>query len=444
MKDFLLKPEDLLGLRVTTRRSPSESDKNLSVYWRKDVEAKSVQIWGSLDAMEAEKSRRDALQEANREQLQSIVQKIISGKRKSKLNRFENWPVRSLRPEAEKKANASSSSRKVVMWAVGINGFNCVGKMVAWLLTGSHAMFSEAIHSAADTANQLILAYGIRKSESHPTEAHPYGYSNMQYVSSLISGVGIFCVGAGLSVYHGVSGIVEPHQLSESLSIAFGILGVSFVSESVTLALALKSIRESAAENGMSAADYVYGGYDPCVNVVLLEDAAAVAGVVIAAGAMGLSVKMGSMIPDAFGSIAIGGLLGAVASFMIYTNSTALVGRSIPEYKLADINRELEGDIMVRQVHDVKGIDMGNGIIRYKAEVDVDGRELAKYYLQSRADIKDILTEVKSLETEADLELFMLTHGENIVDCLGEQVDRIERNLKTVHPEVKHVDLEVL
>ncbi len=98
---------------------------------------------------------------------------------------------------------------------------------------------------------------------------------------------------------------------------------------------------------------------------------------------------------------------------------------------------------MVRQVHDVKGIDMGNGIIRYKAEVDVDGRELAREYL-TRQNLPGLLEEVAAIQTEAQLEQFLLLHGESLVDCLGEQVDRIEVNLKKLHPEVKYVDLEVL
>lgn len=98
-----------------------------------------------------------------------------------------------------------------------------------------------------------------------------------------------------------------------------------------------------------------FSGYDPCVNVVLLEDLAAVLGVVIAGGSMGLSLHLNSHIPDALGSIMIGGLLGSVASFMIYTNSGALVGRSIPEEKIREINTQLEGDIMIRAIHDVKG-----------------------------------------------------------------------------------------
>ena len=275
-------------------------------------------------------------------------------------------------------------------------------KFVAWLATGSHAMFSECIHSAADTLNQVILAYGLKSSAKQADEDHPYGYTNMQYVSSLISGVGIFCMGAGLSVYHGIDGLVAPHTL-ESLNIAFGVLAISFVSESMTLALAVRSIRESALFANMGFVEYVVSGRDPCVNVVLLADTAAVLGVVIAVGSMGLSLRYGSHIPDALGSIVIGGILGAVATFMITINSNLLVGRSIPEEKIKMINTKLEGDIMVRQIHDVKGIYMGNGIIRYKAEIDVDGRELVRYYLAKR-DMEQMMKEVKGIENEHNLE----------------------------------------
>ena len=143
------------------------------------------------------------------------------------------------------------------------------------------------------------------------------------------------------------------------------------------------------------------------------------------------------------GSILIGGLLASVASFMISSNSGALVGRSIPDDRLRVINRELEGDIMVRQVYDVKGIDMGNGIVRYKAEIDFDGRELARSYL-ARQVLPALLEEIRNIKTEEQLENFMLKHGEQMVDCLGAEVDRIEKNLKENHPEVRHVDLEVL
>lgn len=110
----------------------------------------------------------------------------------------------------------------------------------------------------------------------------------------------------------------------------------------------------------------VLRGSDPSINVVLLEDTAAVFGVAIAAASMGLTTYFNTPLYDAIGSLTIGSLLGCVASFIIYTNSGALVGRSIPSGRLDEINKQLEADEMVRAIHDVKATDMGNEIVRYK------------------------------------------------------------------------------
>ncbi len=96
------------------------------------------------------------------------------------------------------------------------NGTNFVIKMLAWSMTGSHSLFAEAIHSLADTINQIILAYGIHKSNQQANVVHPYGYANMRHVASLISGVGIFCLGAGFSFYHGITGLISQEPI-ESL-----------------------------------------------------------------------------------------------------------------------------------------------------------------------------------------------------------------------------------
>jgi len=446
LNEFLLAVGDLQGLRITVRRSSNEKDPPHKVYWRKDVEARAIQRWGSLEKVKIEREVRELSEEESKFPVYKkyLMDKLKEREKKKEeqLSR-ENWPVRRLRLHKKDKDNGiTGDSGRVVLCAIAINTGNFGIKLVAWAATGSHSMFSEAIHSLADTLNQVILAYGIHKSNSIPTKDHPYGYSNIQYVSALISGVGIFCLGAGLSVYHGINGLLTPHGI-EGIWIAMGILGVSFISESFTLALAVKSIKRSAREQRMTFSEFVWSGWDPCVNVVLLEDLAAVAGVVIAASCMGLSHYTGSHIPDAMGSLAIGGLLGSVASFMIYSNSGALVGRSIPDDRIEEINRELEGDIMVRQVYDVKGIDMGNGVVRYKAEIDFDGRELARSYL-ARQNLGSVLNDCKLVEDEKMLEAFLLKHGEQMVDCLGAEVDRIERNLKEKHPEVRHVDLEVL
>jgi len=441
-EEFLLEPEDLDNMRFTHRRSAIDDSQPHRVYWRKDIEDRVIERWGSMEKMILEREVREDMVEAKQLPMYKkfFIDKIKERERKrdERMSR-KNWPVRRLR---FKESGITGDSGKVVLSAMAINLGNFGIKLGAWAYTGSSSMFSEAIHSLADTGNQAILAYGISKSESKPTKSHPYGYSNIQYVMALISGVGIFCVGAGLSVYHGVMGLILPHGM-EGIWVAMTILGISFVSESVTLALAVRSIRQSARNQDMTFSQFVWSGWDPCVNVVLLEDLAAVLGVVTAAGCMGLSHYTGSHVPDAIGSIVIGGLLGTVATFMIWSNTNNLVGRSIPADRIAEINRELEGDIMVRQVYDVKGIDMGNGLVRYKAEIDFDGRELARSYLE-RQNLKVILEESKSIENEKEMEAFLLKHGENMVDCLGAEVDRIEKNLKQKHPEVRHVDLEVL
>jgi zinc transporter 9 len=110
-------------------------------------------------------------------------------------------------------------------------------------------------------------------------------------------------------------------------------------------------------------------GHDPIVNVVLLEDFAAVLGVVVAGSCMAASCYWNSPIPDAVGSLLVGGLLGGVASSIIYTNTNALVGRSIPLESIQRINSELESDLMIRAVHDVKGIDMGDELFYMVAEL---------------------------------------------------------------------------
>ncbi|XP_046821599.1 zinc transporter 9 isoform X2 [Vespa crabro] len=402
MNDFLLKPSDLEILPKTKRRSPYEFEPPITVYWRKDVEAKALEVWGSREALLKELLKKEL-------ERKTYQQNIFTVKRRLRDYRREMGS----KTETVETEGLFGRSGRVVLTAVVINASNFLFKLFAWIYTGSHSMFSECIHSAADTCNQLILAYGIHKSVQNPNADHPYGYTNMKYVSSLISGVGIFCVGGSL------------------------------VSEGATLLVAINSIKKGAEEKKETFWEYVLSGQDPSVNVVLMEDLAAVLGLVCAASCMGLTSYIGNSTFDAIGSLLVGGLLGGVASFIIYTNVAALVGRSISQENLDKINAVLESDIMVRAIHDVKGIDMGNNLVRYKAELDFDGRELTRSYLDKH-DLLTMLEEVKTMQNIDELEAFLLKHGESIVDMLGGEIDRIELKLKKNHPEIRHCDLEVL
>ncbi|XP_059619229.1 proton-coupled zinc antiporter SLC30A9, mitochondrial [Phlebotomus argentipes] len=432
MSDFLLKPTDLESLVKTRRRSPHASEAPITVYWRKDVEAKAIDVWGSRENLLRECLKREIEKKTHQQNVFTVKRRLRDYRRE----------IGSRTSVIESETGLFGTSGKVVLTAVGINATNFVFKLFAWVYTGSNSMFAECIHSLADTINQLILAYGIHKSNQIADSDHPYGYANMKYVSSLISGVGIFCVGAGLSFYHGIMGLVHPEMVSD-YSMAFLILAGSLVSEGATLVVAINAIRNSAKTARMSFKEFVVRGHDPCVNVVMTEDTAAVAGVIVAGSCMGLSALLQSPIPDAVGSLLVGGILGGVALFIIHTNVNALVGRSIRQNNLNQINAELESDVMIRAIHDVKGIDMGNSLVRYKAEVDFDGRELTRSYLD-KLDLNSMMEEVKAFTTIDEVESFMLKHGENIVDLMGGEIDRIELKLRKKFPEIRHCDLEIL
>uniref|UniRef100_A0A8C6UIW3 Proton-coupled zinc antiporter SLC30A9, mitochondrial n=1 Tax=Neogobius melanostomus TaxID=47308 RepID=A0A8C6UIW3_9GOBI len=427
MNEFCLKPSDLEQLRKIRRRSPHDDTEAFTVFLRSDVEAKALDVWGSPEALARERKLR---KEVEREYQESTF--------------FLNQPLvfTTRNPRSGQRASFMQGPGKVVMVAICINGLNFVFKLLAWVYTGSASMFSEAIHSLADTCNQALLAIGISQSIRNPDAVHPYGFSNMRYIASLISGVGIFMMGAGLSWYHGIMGLLHPEPI-QSLLWAYCILAGSLVSEGATLLVAINEIRRSANQQGCTFVDYVLESRDPSTNVVLLEDAAAVLGVIFAAGCMGLTSLTGNPTYDSLGSLGVGTLLGAVSAFLIYTNTEALLGRSIKADRVQKLTEFLESDPAVRGIHDVKATDIGLSKVRFKAEVDFDGRVVTRSYLEKQ-DIDQLLNDIQQVKTTEELENFMLKHGENIIDTLGVEVDRLEKELKQRNPEVRHVDLEIL
>uniref|UniRef100_A0A8B9EZN7 Proton-coupled zinc antiporter SLC30A9, mitochondrial n=1 Tax=Amazona collaria TaxID=241587 RepID=A0A8B9EZN7_9PSIT len=416
INEFCLKSSDLDQLRKIKRRSPHDDTETFTVYLRSDVEAKSLEVWGSPEALARERKRRKEAEIKYRES--------------------------ECRPRSSAAAMFFKGPGKVVMVAICINGLNFFFKLLAWVYTGSASMFSEAIHSLADTCNQALLALGISQSARTPDPSHPYGFTNMRYIASLISGVGIFMMGAGLSWYHGIIGLLNPHPI-ESLLWAYCILAGSLVSEGATLLVAINEIRRSARAKGLSFYQYVVQSHDPSTNVVLLEDAAAVLSVAIAATCMGLTSLTGNPYYDSVGSLGVGTLLGSVSAFLIYTNTEALLGRSIQPERLQRLTELLESDAVVRAIHDVKATDLGMSKVRFKAEVDFDGRVVTRSYLEKQ-DIEQLLQEIQQVKNLEELEAFMLKHGENIIDTLGAEVDRLEKDLKQRNPDVRHVDLEIL
>nr|KAF6502670.1 solute carrier family 30 member 9 [Molossus molossus] len=393
INEFCLKSSDLEQLRKIRQRSPHEDTESFTVYLRSDVEAKSLEVWGSPEALAREKKLRKEAEIEYRERL-FRNQKI--------LREYRDF-LGNTKPRSRLRSVFLKGPGKVVMVAICINGLNCFFKFLAWIYTGSASMFSEAIHSLSDTCNQGLLALGISKSVQTPDPTHPYGFSNMRYIASLISGVGIFMMGAGLSWYHGIMGLLNPQPM-ESLLWAYCILAGSLVSEGATLLVAVNELRRSAQAKGMSFYKYVMESRDPSTNVILLEDTAAVLGVTIAATCMGLTSMTGNPLYDSLGSLGVGTLLGVVSAFLIYTNTEALLGRSIQPEQVQRLTELLENDPSVRAIHDVKTTDLGLGKVRFKAEVDFDGRVVTRSYLEKQ-DFDQMLQKRNPEVRHVDLEI---------------------------------------
>lgn len=208
-----------------------------------------------------------------------------------------------------------------------------ISKLCVFMASGSSSILAEAVHSVVDIANQALLRTGLARSVKQPDASYNYGYRREVFVWSLISGVGIFCLGAGVSIVHGVHGLMHPNPVIEHLGASLAVLFISFVIESYSLSVAYRALAEGAKLAGMPVKQYVKLGIDPTSTSVVCEDGAAVLGLVVAAGCLMITKVTGNAAYDAVGSIVVGTLLGAVAVFLIQTNRKALIGRSLSPQK---------------------------------------------------------------------------------------------------------------
>ncbi|XJO76597.1 hypothetical protein BDV3_007103 [Batrachochytrium dendrobatidis] len=316
-------------------------------------------------------------------------------------------------------------SQKVVLLAISSNLIMFFAKSYGAITSGSASMYSEALHSLADVLNESLLMLGISRSLRQPDTEHPYGFLSEKYAWALVSGVGVFFLGGGVSLYHGINGLfVNDHVLGDP-TIALYILGASLSFDLVTMAFAYRQIASSARQASTTFWSYLVKGGDPTSVQVFLEDC--------------------SSVTDSLGSITIGILLSAVATFLIKRNISGLVERSMHPAKEASIIGLLEADSIVTSVHDVKSTSIGPEWARFKAEILFNGEEVARKYIASNpVRIKTDLETLRALNTDAEIQEWMTKHSARVVASLGTEVDRIELEIKAHHPEVKHIDLEIL
>lgn len=327
----------------------------------------------------------------------------------------------------------AAGSKSAVVFAVVGNGFLTVAKLIAFLLSGSGAMLSEAIHSFADTANQILLMIGIGRSDRPATAAFHYGFGAERFFFALMSAVGIFILGAGVTVYHGVHSLLHPGELHVG-ALDYAVLGLALVIEGYVLSKAIGVANQQRGNTPMLT--FLRESSDPTLAAILLEDGAACLGVVIAVGGLLLAQTTGNTMYDSLATLAIGLLLGLVAIWLGYKNRGLILGRSIPKAMQDEVYSYLLEQPSVEKIASVKTRIIGAGTFRYQAEIDWDGAQMGE---QQLAWVEEQLGGVK---TQDDMRRFSRDFGARMTFAVAAEVDRIEAELRQRHPELVHLDFE--
>lgn len=222
--------------------------------------------------------------------------------------------------------NSEHIRKNIVLYgAFAANIGIAIAKFFASAVTGSSSMLTEGVHSLVDSGNQLLLLYGQSRSKRPPDAAHPFGYGRELYFWAFVVAILIFAIGAGVSVYEGWSHIVTPEPLRDP-AVNYVVLGVAFILEGCSWAIAARDFAAKRARG--SWWESISQSKDPAGFIVLFEDSAALAGLVLAATGVWASHHFGDARLDGLASIAIGGILGGVAVLLAREAKGLLIGES--------------------------------------------------------------------------------------------------------------------
>ncbi|MGY0024187.1 cation diffusion facilitator family transporter [Streptomyces sp. cg35] len=236
----------------------------------------------------------------------------------------------------EETEEAGGESVFTVIVAAAANLGIALAKAVAGVISGSSAMLSEAAHSFADTVTELLLLTALKRSEKPADEEHPLGYGGERYVWAMLAAVATFVGGAVFSLYDGIHTLVAGEELGNPL-VSYIVLAIAFVLEGFSLRTAVKQARGEAARFRAPVGTYLKHTPDTAVKAVVLEDSAALVGLLLAAGGLLGGQLTGSGVWDGIASLCIGMLLLWVAWVLGRSNAELLVGRPLPKPVRAEI-----------------------------------------------------------------------------------------------------------
>jgi cation diffusion facilitator family transporter len=244
---------------------------------------------------------------------------------------------------------SASAGNKAIIAALVANLSIAVAKFVGFLLTRSSSMLAESVHSVADSGNQVLLLIGGRRARREADERHPFGYGRDRYFYAFVVSLVLFSLGALFALYEGIEKIRHPHEL-ESPAIALGILGFAIVAEIFSFRTAIRESRPLKGQQSWVA--FVRHAKSPELPVVLLEDLAALIGLVLAFGGVSLAVLTDDAVWDGIGTLSIAVLLAVVAFVLAVEMKSLLLGESASAESVVAIREALvDGTAVTRVIH---------------------------------------------------------------------------------------------
>ena len=269
---------------------------------------------------------------------------------------------------------STEGSMKAIIAALLANIGIAITKFIAAAFSGSASMFAEGIHSLADSGNQVLLIIGGKRAKREATASHPFGYGRSRYIYAFMVSIVLFSIGGMFSISEGLSKLEHPHEL-EMAWLPLVVLGVAIILESFSLRTALGEAKH--ARGKQSLVQFIRHAKSPELPVVILEDIAALVGLVLAFLGVGLTVITHNPIWDAIGTLAIGALLVAVAIILGLETSSLLVGEGATAADTGKIRDALKATKGVESVIHMKTLYLGPDELMLGAKIAVNGSSSA-------------------------------------------------------------------
>jgi len=269
---------------------------------------------------------------------------------------------------------AGHKNKKVIYAALAGNTAIAITKITAAIYTGSSAMLSESIHSIVDTGNQILLLYGIRRASRPADERHPFGYGRELYFWAFVVAILIFAVGAGVSMYEGIHRIQNPRPITNP-AINYVVLSFAMIFEGGAWWVAYRAFDSTRGKRSLIAA--IRDSKDPSIFTVLLEDTAAMLGLLVAF--VGIALGQWLEIPqlDGLASVLIGCILAGAAILLAQETKGLLIGEGADPEIVREISRVLSAHSAIDRINEILSMHQGPDDILVNVSVEFrDGLEI--------------------------------------------------------------------